>query len=50
MIEFRGGHTGRCDITELEENDEWENMPLGRTRPDEEEKNEDDGEDDEVER
>jgi ribosomal protein S1 len=30
MIELSGGYLGRCDITELEENDDWENMPLGR--------------------
>lgn len=30
MVEFRGGNIGRCDITELEEPDDWENMPLGR--------------------
>lgn len=34
MIEFLGGFIGRCDITELEENDDWENMPLGRYNPD----------------
>jgi rRNA biogenesis protein RRP5 len=33
MIEFQGGFCGRCDITELEENDDWENMPLGRLDP-----------------
>jgi exosome complex RNA-binding protein Csl4 len=33
MIEFHGGFCGRCDITELEENDDWENMPLGRSYP-----------------
>ena len=44
MINFRGGHSGRCCITELEEPDEWENMPLGR--PDEEEENQDDEDDD----
>lgn len=30
MLELRGGYEGRCDITELDEMDEWENMPLGR--------------------
>lgn len=30
MIELPGGHLARCDITELEEQDEWGNMPLGR--------------------
>jgi hypothetical protein len=30
MVEFPGNHIGRCDITELEEPDDWENMPLGR--------------------
>ena len=30
MIELRGGHEGRCDICELDEMDEWVNMPLGR--------------------
>lgn len=31
MIELPGGYLGRCDITELEENDDWDNMPLGRS-------------------
>ena len=31
MIELPGGFLGRCDITELEEIDDWENMPLGRS-------------------
>ena len=30
MLELRGGYEARCDITELDEMDEWENMPLGR--------------------
>jgi hypothetical protein len=30
MLELRGGYHGRCCITELEEPDEWTNMPLGR--------------------
>lgn len=30
MIELPGGFLGRCDITELEEVDDWENMPLGQ--------------------
>lgn len=30
MLDLRGGYHGRCCITELEEVDEWENMPLGR--------------------
>jgi hypothetical protein len=30
MIELPGGYVGRCDITELEEVDDWENMPLGK--------------------
>jgi hypothetical protein len=30
MIQLPGGYLGRCDITELEEVDDWENMPLGR--------------------
>ena len=29
MLELRGGFVGRCCITELEEPDEWFNMPLG---------------------
>lgn len=33
MMELSGGYLGRCDITELEENDDWENMPLGRSSP-----------------
>jgi ribosomal protein S1 len=31
MLDLRGGYVGRCDITELDEVDEWLNMPLGRT-------------------
>jgi ribosomal protein S1 len=31
MLGLRGGFVGRCCITELDEPDEWENMPLGRT-------------------
>ena len=49
MIEFPGGHTGRCDITELEETDGWENMPLGRAKS-ESEKGEEDDENDEDKR
>jgi ribosomal protein S1 len=30
MMDLRCGFVGRCCITELEEVDEWENMPLGR--------------------
>eukprot|EP00934_Nitzschia_sp_Nitz4_P003539 Nitzschia sp. Nitz4//scaffold29_size155292//140902//147146//NITZ4_002690-RA/size155292-augustus-gene-0.216-mRNA-1//1//CDS//3329546544//3529//frame0 len=30
MLSLRGGFLARCCITELVENDEWENMPLGR--------------------
>lgn len=30
MIELPGSYVGRCDITELEEPDDWGNMPLGR--------------------
>ena len=30
MLELRGEFEARCDITELNEMDEWENMPLGR--------------------
>jgi ribosomal protein S1 len=30
MLDLRGGYVGRCCITELEEVDEWVNMPLGR--------------------
>jgi ribosomal protein S1 len=30
MLELRGGFTGRCCITELDEPDDWINMPLGR--------------------
>lgn len=30
MLDLRGGYHGRCCITELEESDEWVNMPLGR--------------------
>lgn len=30
MLDLRCGFVGRCCITELEEVDEWENMPLGR--------------------
>lgn len=32
MVELPGGFLGRCDITELEEIDDWENMPLGRSQ------------------
>jgi hypothetical protein len=34
MLEFPEGRIGRCDITELEEVDDWENMPLGRAKSD----------------
>jgi len=30
MLDLPGGYVGRCCITELNEVDEWENMPLGR--------------------
>lgn len=30
MMELRGGYVGRCCITELEEVDDWVNMPLGQ--------------------
>jgi ribosomal protein S1 len=30
MLDLRGGFVGRCCITELEEVDDWGNMPLGR--------------------
>jgi len=30
MLEIRGGFRGRCCITELDEPDDWVNMPLGR--------------------
>lgn len=30
MLELRGGFRGRCCITELDEPDDWVNMPLGR--------------------
>ena len=30
MLHLRGGFVGRCCVTELEEPDEWINMPLGR--------------------
>jgi predicted RNA-binding protein with RPS1 domain len=29
MLELRGGFVARCCITELDEPDDWENMPLG---------------------
>jgi predicted RNA-binding protein with RPS1 domain len=29
MLELRGGYVARCCISELEEMDEWSNMPLG---------------------
>jgi S1 RNA binding domain len=32
MIELRGGFVGRCCITELNEPDEWTNMPLGNPK------------------
>lgn len=31
MLDLRGGFVGRCCITELEEPDDWENMPLGQS-------------------
>ena len=31
MLDLRGGFVGRCCITELEEPDEWANMPLGNS-------------------
>lgn len=31
MLDLRGGFTGRCCITELNEVGEWENMPLGKS-------------------
>lgn len=30
MLEIRGGYMARCCITELEEPDDWVNLPLGR--------------------
>jgi ribosomal protein S1 len=30
MLDLRGGFVGRCCITELDEPDDWENMPLGQ--------------------
>lgn len=30
MLDLRGGYVGRCCITELDEVDEWVNMPLGQ--------------------
>lgn len=30
MLELRGGFRGRCCITEIDEPDDWVNMPLGR--------------------
>ena len=30
MLALRGGYVARCCITEIEEVDEWANMPLGR--------------------
>ena len=30
MLDLRGGYHGRCCISELEEADEWVNMPIGR--------------------
>ena len=44
MVSLRGGYLGRCCITELEEIDDWENMPLGRMdEPRKTESNSDDG-------
>ena len=34
MVELPGGFLGRCDITELEEVDDWANMPLGQLQSD----------------
>ena len=31
-LDLRGAITGRCCITELCEEDDWENMPLGKTK------------------
>jgi len=31
-LDLRGSVTGRCCITELEDEGGWENMPLGRTK------------------
>jgi ribosomal protein S1 len=42
MVDLRGGYIGRCCITELEEPDEWENMPLGRPDQDEDDEEDDD--------
>jgi len=43
MIELPGGYLGRCDITELDEIDDWGNMPLGRLEvEDDTEKNDND--------
>ena len=33
MLDLRGGFVARCCITEVEEQDEWENMPLGHIHP-----------------
>mmetsp|Transcript_31818 Transcript_31818/g.36201 ORF Transcript_31818/g.36201 Transcript_31818/m.36201 type:complete len:1887 (+) Transcript_31818:1355-7015(+) len=32
MFELRGGYRGRCCITEIDEPDEWVNMPFGRQK------------------
>lgn len=31
MLDLRGGYVGRCCITEVDEPDEWVNMPFGRS-------------------
>lgn len=47
MVQFPDGSLGRCDITELEEVDDWENMPLGRKDFQRKSKKEDEDSDDE---
>jgi len=42
MLDLRQG-IGRCCITELDEPDEWENMPLGQKKTEKTNKNNDDG-------
>jgi len=34
MIRLRGGYVGRCDITELDDRNDWANMPLGQCNDD----------------
>jgi len=34
MVALRSGFVGRCCITELDENDDWSNMPIGRIQED----------------